>query len=279
MAQAPQPRATAHRYRSAATDAPYEESGGGGARASSPGAGGHPTLPRDTPSGRRRGHGSGPAIDENNFGNGGSTHNGCCYYTGWAGGGGGGYYGGGGGGNIEAHLEGGGGGGGAGFAYPGSWAASSQIGVQLGDGKVTIRYYVGACNAACTTCTGPTANECASCDAGLTVVNGACVVATTTTAPPTTTSTTIPIVSTTTTTPTPTTTTTLPSPKCAQPLSSGPTPIASDCLFILRAAVGSETCALVCVCDVNGTSGVTATDALTCLKKAVGQEVLLSCPC
>ena len=59
----------------------------------------------------------------------------------------------------------------------------------------------------------------------------------------------------------------------------GPEPVARDCLFILHAAVGSETCALVCVCDVNGTSGVTATDALTCLKKAVGQEVLLSCPC
>jgi hypothetical protein len=52
---------------------------------------------------------------------------------------------------------------------------------------------------------------------------------------------------------------------------------ASDALFILRTAVGSETCAL-CVCDVDASDMVTATDALVTLKAAVGQSVSLSCP-
>ena len=111
--------------------------------------------------------GSGPAIDANNFGNGGNTHNGCCYYTGWAGGGGGGYYGGGGGGNIEAHLEGGGGGGGAGYVIPAALSSSSLTGVQAGDGEVTLTYYTGACNAACATCSGPASTQCTSCAVGL----------------------------------------------------------------------------------------------------------------
>jgi hypothetical protein len=50
-------------------------------------------------------------------------------------------------------------------------------------------------------------------------------------------------------------------------------------LFILRTAVGAATCAPSCVCDVNGDSSETATDALVCLKKAVGQAVELNCPC
>ena len=52
---------------------------------------------------------------------------------------------------------------------------------------------------------------------------------------------------------------------------------AADALLILRAAVGSATCA-DCVCDVDGSGAVTATDALLTLKKAVGQAVELTCP-
>src|SRR5262245_35055727 len=66
---------------------------------------------------------------------------------------------------------------------------------------------------------------------------------------------------------------------CGQPVSSGAKPIASDCLFILRSAVGSQTCDPACVCDTNGTDDTTASDALVCLKKAVGQDVDLECRC
>ena len=156
--------------------APYNAGGGGGATPASGGIGGHPTLPPGYAFGQADGdYGYGPAMDEFNFGIGGSTHNGCCYYTGWAGGGGGGFYGGGGGGNIEAQLEGGGGGGGAGYVTPDALSSASEIGVQLNDGEVTISYYVGACNPTCLTCSGPTATECATCGPGKVVVNGACV--------------------------------------------------------------------------------------------------------
>jgi hypothetical protein len=75
-------------------------------------------------------------------------------------------------------------------------------------------------------------------------------------------------------------TTTLPGePRCSQPVTSGANPTASDCLFILKTAVGSETCSPACICDVNSSANVTASDALTCLKKAVGQSVTLDCPC
>ena len=152
--------------------------GGHGATPTGPGLGGQPNLPPGYAFGQADGDpGSGPATDPNNFGTGGNTHNGCCYYTGWAGGGGGGYYGGGGGGNIEADLEGGGGGGGAGYVSPAAITASSQTGVQAGDGEVTISYYTGTCNVSCATCSGPTATDCASCADGLFLVNGACVAA------------------------------------------------------------------------------------------------------
>jgi hypothetical protein len=64
---------------------------------------------------------------------------------------------------------------------------------------------------------------------------------------------------------------------CAQPVSSGSGPNASDCSFVLKASVGSTNCTM-CVCDVNGTATQTTTDALLCLKKAVGQVVTLNCP-
>jgi hypothetical protein len=52
---------------------------------------------------------------------------------------------------------------------------------------------------------------------------------------------------------------------------------ASDALFVLRTAVGTETCAL-CLCDVNGSNTVTASDALTALRIAVGVELATVCP-
>ena len=66
---------------------------------------------------------------------------------------------------------------------------------------------------------------------------------------------------------------------CSQPVTNGSNPTASDCLFILRAAVGSATCDPACVCAPKGSLPTTATDALICLKKAVGQAITLDCPC
>ena len=65
---------------------------------------------------------------------------------------------------------------------------------------------------------------------------------------------------------------------CGQPLSNGTTPTASDALFALRAAVGTETCALQ-TCDADGNCSVAATDALLILKAAVGQAVSVTCDC
>jgi hypothetical protein len=64
---------------------------------------------------------------------------------------------------------------------------------------------------------------------------------------------------------------------CGQPLSSGSGPTVTDCVAVLKAALGSFQCA-ICVCDVNGSGSLTALDALQCLKKSVGQNVALSCP-
>jgi hypothetical protein len=66
---------------------------------------------------------------------------------------------------------------------------------------------------------------------------------------------------------------------CAQPVTGGSAPTASDCLYILNAAVGSQQCDPECECDPNGSGAITASDALTCLAKAVGQDVALACPC
>ena len=56
-----------------------------------------------------------------------------------------------------------------------------------------------------------------------------------------------------------------------------PVVTATDALFVLRAAVGTETCAL-CVCDTNGSGTITASDALVALNFAVGQPIELMCP-
>jgi hypothetical protein len=66
---------------------------------------------------------------------------------------------------------------------------------------------------------------------------------------------------------------------CGQPISTGaPPPGANDCLFMLRAAVGLADC-LPCLCDVDSNGRVAASDALRCLRAAVGQSgVELVCP-
>ncbi len=67
---------------------------------------------------------------------------------------------------------------------------------------------------------------------------------------------------------------------CGRPVGTGSAPVASDALFVLNAAVGSQGCA-PCVCNVDSSGGgspVTATDALLVLQKAVGQPISLSCP-
>ncbi len=66
---------------------------------------------------------------------------------------------------------------------------------------------------------------------------------------------------------------------CSQPLSNGPSPTASDCLYILRAAVELEFPDPECFAAPTGTLPVKATDALVCLNAAVGLPVDLNCPC
>jgi hypothetical protein len=66
---------------------------------------------------------------------------------------------------------------------------------------------------------------------------------------------------------------------CIQPVSTGPVPTVGDCLYILRAAVHLESCSPTCICAPKGTLPATAADALVCLKKVVGQQVALDCPC
>ena len=66
---------------------------------------------------------------------------------------------------------------------------------------------------------------------------------------------------------------------CGQPVSNGDKPVATDCLFILQAAVGAQTCDPVCVCDLNNAQAITATDALACLNSSVGTPGLLNCVC
>jgi hypothetical protein len=74
------------------------------------------------------------------------------------------------------------------------------------------------------------------------------------------------------------TTTTLPAAAgCGDPADPAGEVTAGDALVVLRASVGSVSCA-ACVCDVNGSGDVTAPDALAVLRAAVGQGVGLDCP-
>lgn len=68
--------------------------------------------------------------------------------------------------------------------------------------------------------------------------------------------------------------------RCGQPVTSGESPVATDCLYILNAAVGLQVCVEPCVCDTNGSGGAAdATDALVCLNAAVGVLDVLACDC
>ncbi len=66
-------------------------------------------------------------------------------------------------------------------------------------------------------------------------------------------------------------------PACGVPASGNQKPVTSDALYVLASAVGIRGCA-ACVCDVDDSGSVTATDALIDLKSAVGQPVVLECP-
>ena len=66
---------------------------------------------------------------------------------------------------------------------------------------------------------------------------------------------------------------------CSQPLSAGNHPTATDCLYVLRAAVGLTFCDPECVCAPKGSLPTSATDALLCLGAATGQSVAMTCPC
>jgi hypothetical protein len=66
--------------------------------------------------------------------------------------------------------------------------------------------------------------------------------------------------------------------ECGQPVTTGKVPRASDCLFILKNAVGAVDCLPACVCATKGRLPVRASDALICLKSAVGQPVTVDCP-
>lgn len=63
---------------------------------------------------------------------------------------------------------------------------------------------------------------------------------------------------------------------CGDPNDSGSVN-ATDALFVLRAAVGLDSCELQ-VCDVNSDLKTTATDALLVLQHSVGLPVTLNCP-
>lgn len=85
------------------------------------------------------------------------------------------------------------------------------------------------------------------------------------------------------------TSTTLPeSSDCGAPLSGGSSSpyltasprgkvSAADALYVLRAAVGLESCDL-CICDINGNGGIQSSDALLVLQLAVGFDIPLRCP-
>lgn len=77
----------------------------------------------------------------------------------------------------------------------------------------------------------------------------------------------------------PTTTTTLPfePASCGRPCSVETSPpSASDALYIASAAVGARTCK-TCICDVNRSGVVNATDALAVLARAVGLDAPVRC--
>ncbi|TFH48981.1 MAG: hypothetical protein E4H01_05235 [Lysobacterales bacterium] len=56
--------------------------------------------------------------------------------------------------------------------------------------------------------------------------------------------------------------------------------MATDCLFILKVAVGASDCEPICICDVTGNGDApNASDSLLCLQAAVGGGDGLACDC
>lgn len=66
---------------------------------------------------------------------------------------------------------------------------------------------------------------------------------------------------------------------CSAPTAENALINATECLFILKAAVGIESCPVpVCTCDPSGNGLISANDALICLRKALGFPITLECP-
>jgi hypothetical protein len=63
---------------------------------------------------------------------------------------------------------------------------------------------------------------------------------------------------------------------CGQPVSTGTVPTATDARYTLLAAIGARVCDL-CVCDVDSSGGIVATDALLLLNGATGLDVAFTC--
>jgi hypothetical protein len=66
---------------------------------------------------------------------------------------------------------------------------------------------------------------------------------------------------------------------CSQPVSTGTDPVASDCLYILRTAVGAVVPPKPCITRTRGGTITRASDALQCLTYSVGGPVTVDCPC
>ncbi len=63
---------------------------------------------------------------------------------------------------------------------------------------------------------------------------------------------------------------------CGQPVTGGPSPTATDALYVLRAAVGIDACSTD-VCDTDGSCVITAGDALRLLAIVTGGQQGLAC--
>jgi hypothetical protein len=66
---------------------------------------------------------------------------------------------------------------------------------------------------------------------------------------------------------------------CGQPRTSGQKATATDCLFLLQFAVGAQEFDRPCICDLDRSGVTTATDALMCLRIAVGNPLQTNCYC
>jgi hypothetical protein len=64
---------------------------------------------------------------------------------------------------------------------------------------------------------------------------------------------------------------------CGQPTSSGAASTATDSRYVLLAAIGARFCE-PCICDVDASGNIAATDSLTLLTVASGVSIPLTCP-